>query len=953
MQSAVTPRQIFRFGLFEADVTSNTLTRSGVRVKIQDQPFRVLVILLERPAEIVTREELRQKLWPEGTFVDFEGSLNVILKKLRAAIDDDSENPRFVETVPRRGYRFIAPVSVDTGSLQLAVPKSVADQVAATTPSQRFETTRAAQRWFPPRNYVAAAFVLLAAIGVAWLSVHRKQSVGVPLQASAKVSLRKSAAVLGFHNLSGRPDDAWLSAALSEMLSTELAGGEKLRLVSGEEVANLRLASPWPQVDTLDPATTSRIGTALNSDLLILGSYTAMEKPEHGNLRLDMRVQDARTGEILMETAQTGDRQNLFQLVSALGAKLRKRLGVPPLEEPDRANVMASLPSNPEAARPYALGVEKLREFDALAAKDLLKRVCDIEPKFALAHAMLARAWSQLGYEQKRKEEAKKALDLSAGLSAADRLQIEGDYYESLGDHEKAASPYRALFELFPDDVDHGLQLAAAENVAGHANQASPTLAQLRRLPPPASDDPRIDLLDVRAGATNDLARLALIQSAERKATAQGKKLIYAQARKEECENLNYSNHPNDAPAACEEAYTIFMAVGNRLMAADAVRMLGDYAGGRGHLEQAIATYQRALKILQELGEHYKTGAVLNNMAIAYENEGNLDRAESLYREAKSHFEQAGDKRITATTVVNIADILFLRGNLPGAAKLYQQSIDLETSADHGNAGYPWFRLADLKLAQGQVSEAHRLAQQGVDAYRENQGAYGYLAEALEELGAVLMAEGKLDEAQQQFQAAHEIEQKLGANGLAQESQALLAELALRAGHADQAESLIRPAIAAFEQEKSDPASASAYTVLSHALLMQGKVDEARRAVEQANKFSRTSRDPALRLPADIQTARVEAARENATGHADLTGAIQRLRSVISAARKLGYYQIECEAHIALAELETKVNPALGRSQLTALASETRSKGLELLAHQAEQVLTAAGTVALTNQPPR
>ena len=75
MQAAVTPRQVFRFGLFEADVTSNTPRRSGVRVKIQDQPFRVLAMLLERPGEIITRDELRQKLWPEGTFVDFDGSL--------------------------------------------------------------------------------------------------------------------------------------------------------------------------------------------------------------------------------------------------------------------------------------------------------------------------------------------------------------------------------------------------------------------------------------------------------------------------------------------------------------------------------------------------------------------------------------------------------------------------------------------------------------------------------------------------------------------------------------------------------------------------------------------------------------------------------------------------------------------------------------------------------------
>ena len=138
MQSAAVSAKIFRFGLFEANVVSGTLNRSGVRVKLHDQPFRVLIVLLERAGEIVTREELRQKLWPDGTYVDFDGSLNAVLKKLRAAIDDDSDNPRFIETVPRRGYRFIAPVSFEPNPSSgiAAVPeKALQGSQAAAGPS--------------------------------------------------------------------------------------------------------------------------------------------------------------------------------------------------------------------------------------------------------------------------------------------------------------------------------------------------------------------------------------------------------------------------------------------------------------------------------------------------------------------------------------------------------------------------------------------------------------------------------------------------------------------------------------------------------------------------------------------------------------------------------------------------------------------------------------------------
>lgn len=947
MTTAVSSSPVFRFGLFEADVARNTLTRKGVRVKIQDQPFRVLILLLEHPGEVVTREYLRKTLWPEGTYVDFDGSLNVVLKKLRAAIEDDSDNPRFIETVPRRGYRFIAPVSLDAVSAQAATAMPCAEQVAPPVVSEAAPpaTSMPDQQWSPLSRYALAAFVVVATVAAGWLLLHRKQSLGLPLRADAQVPMRRSVAVLGFHNVTGRTDDAWLSTAFSEMLSTELAGGEKLRLISGEEVANLRISAPWPDADTLDRATTARIGAALNSDLLILGSYTAIGNPDHEQLRFDVRLQDAKTGDILTETAQTGDRDEVFQMVAGVGAKLRGRLGVPQLTEPDQSSALASMPSNREAARLYSLGLVKLREFDALAARDLLQQACNADGKFALSHAMLARAWGQLGYEQKRKEEAKKALDLSAELSRMDRMQVEGDYYSSLSDHEKAASSYRALFELFPDNVEYGLQLAAAEHAAGHDHQSLQTLTQLRALPLSASDDPRIDLLNARVGQGTDPQRLALLRSAERKATAQGKKLIYAQARKEECENFNYSDHPADAPAACEEAYNIFMAMGNRLGAADAIRMLGDFEGSRGHMEQAIATYQRALQILQELGEHYKTGAALNNMAINYENQGNLDRAEQLYGEAKLHFEQVGDKRLVGTTVGNVADILFLRGNLPGAAKLYQQVLDISASLNQ-TEGYTLFRLADLNLAEGHVSEAHRLAQAGIDAIRANQGGYGYLTQAMISLGEVLKAEANLSEAHQQFQAAFELDEKLAAKGLAEESQAELSDLALEEGHAEQAESLIRAAIAQFEQEKSDPAAASAYTLLSRALLTEGKTADAEKAIQHAAELTRTSPDPDLKLPVAIQMARLEMAQ----GGSKSVAPRQKLQWTIATAKKLGYYSEECEARLALGELELRRNPVQGRAQLAALASEARGRGLELLARKAERAINPSASVLADNK---
>jgi len=942
MLPEVSPGQIFRFGLFEADVARNALSSGGVRVKIQDQPLRALIILLERPGEIVTREELRQSLWPEGTYVDFDGSLNAVLKKLRSAIHDDPENPRFIETVPRRGYRFIAPVSSNPQKRTAAGADTVLAAAAPPVATGTVQTAVAGHRPQFGTLVHALPMVALAALAVAgWFAWQSKRfaprQVRAATQTRSAVHMRKSVAVLGFRNLSGRTDDNWLSTALSEMLSTELAGGEKLRLISGEDVANLRVASPWTQTDTLDRDTTARIGAALGSDVLVLGSYMTIGMTSRGQLRLDVRMQDAKTGEILTEMAVIGGSQDLFRLVSRVGQKLRERLGVPGLEDMDAAGVLAALPLDREAVRSYALGVAKLRQFDALGAKDLLVQAAEADPKFSLAHAMLARAWGQLGYEQKRREEAKKALDLSTDLPRAQRMLVEGDYYESLGNHEKSGSIYHALFELFPDNVDYGLQLATIQLAAGHGSEAVKTVAQLRRLPPCAADDPRIDLTEAKV-AKSKVEALALIHSALKKSSSQGRELAYAQARHDQCLSLLYGENPQQAQPVCVDAYHIFLAAGNRLAAADCLRLIADGEGTHGQFEEAIATYQRALGILLELGDDEKTGADLNNMAIDFANEGKLDQAEQLYQQAKSHFERAGDRGNVATALGNIADILYLRGNLKGAAKLYEQALQIERSMDPGSPGYLLYRLADLNLTRGRVQEAHRLAQEAVAEYPPEQGAYQYLTGAMIVLGEALEAEDNLAEARKQFEQSLAIRQKIAAMNLVAETQEELAALALQEKHPEQAESLLRSAIAEFANDKNGPDASSAYTLLSRALLMEGRLGEAGEAAGRGAELSLSSSDPALKLPHAIQKARVEMASlgQNQAGSA---AALQGLHSTIVIAQRLGYYRVECEARIALGEFELKTNPSLGHKHLTTLASEMRGRGLELLARQAEDAL--------------
>jgi tetratricopeptide (TPR) repeat protein len=337
-------------------------------------------------------------------------------------------------------------------------------------------------------------------------------------------------------------------------------------------------------------------------------------------------------------------------------------------------------------------------------------------------------------------------------------------------------------------------------------------------------------------------------------------------------------------------------------------------------------------------------------MAINFENEGRLDRAEQLYRQAMLHFEAAGNKTNQAVVLGNIADILYSRGNLPGAEKTYRQVMDLVAATDKGEPNYELYRLADLELTEGRVAQAREDAEQAVAVGRRHQGAYQYLTGAMAVLGEVFEAQGDFESARRQFQDSLEIQQKIGALELIAETQVELANLALAEEHPEKAEPVLRNAIAEFEKEKSDPAASNAYTLLSRALLMQGKLHESRKAIQHAIELSKTSSDLALRLPAEIQAARVEI---SGTDPRAITSTRQGLRSLIANAKRLVYYNLECEARLVLGELDMKSNPASGRAQLAALAAETRSHGLELLARHAEQAITAAGTVVAANKAAR
>ena len=260
MTEDVHSTRVLRFGIFEVDLQSGELRKSGLKLKLTGQPFQVLAILLEHPGEVVTREELQKRLWPD-TFVDIDHNLNTAINKIREALDDSAESPRFVETLPRRGYRFIAPVDG-------AGEKSAAGQCVSANASYKVESTpRVGKRWniAAARRWSAKATrlgLIVFAFVIAALFAFNVGNVRQRLLRRGNAPSIESLAVLPLANLSGDPQQEYFADGMTEALIAELGQIDSLRVISRTSVMQYKgVKKPLPQ-----------IARELNVDAVIEGS---------------------------------------------------------------------------------------------------------------------------------------------------------------------------------------------------------------------------------------------------------------------------------------------------------------------------------------------------------------------------------------------------------------------------------------------------------------------------------------------------------------------------------------------------------------------------------------------------------------------------------------------------------------------------------------------------------
>jgi DNA-binding winged helix-turn-helix (wHTH) protein/Tfp pilus assembly protein PilF/TolB-like protein len=947
---------IFKFGKFQIDALTRTVRREEAIVTLNRRAFDVLLYLVQNPGKVVSRDELLKNVWSD-TFVD-ENSLAQSISALRRALDEKPGDNNYVVTLPGRGYQFVSPVQVVAPESSSIVPDGAAAAHRSAGLLFQERTIRTSvvteeKEQSLPAHRNQAAVRLIAVLAVAVVAVagyytwKQFQQVRPAMSPAAVTSTsphaaRRSIAVLGFRNLSGRPEEGWLSTALSEMLSTELEAGEKLRLVSGEDIARTKLDLPLADADSLSRNTLERLHKDLDSDLIVLGSYTALGERPGTRIRLDVRLQDTAAGETIADVAVVGSEADLFDMASQAGSRLREKLGVEAISPVEAVSVRASSPSNREAARLYSEGLARLHVFDAPEARDLLQQAVRTDPKYSLAHSALAEAWSRLGYDKKAQQEARQAYDLSAHLSREERLVVEGRYRDIDHEYEKAIGVYRALFTLFPDNVDYGLKLAAVQTRGGKGHDALATVKSLRKLAPPASDDPRIEFAEVQAWNLlgDSVHKEQPLARAVEKAKAQGSRLVLAEAREMQCGFWrDFRSTTENAVAACREARDIFAAAGDQEGEARSLRIWADVAF-QTDVPESIRLFQQAQTIFNRNGSEADVANVLNNLGNVYELQGDPATAEKMLRQAVAIFQRLDDKKNMITAIGNLADDRLDLGDLRGAMQLYEEARQDRDPADTAYAALAGDNIAIVHQLQGDLEEAKHGFEQSLAIWQKN-GVADMSAYALGGLGSVLLQQADFSGARKMYEEALAIRTSARDEFTIAETQVGLADLSLEEAHSPvEQEAAMRLVIAVFQKRNARDDETQAWCTLARALLAQGKAAEAAKAIQQGRSLAAKSQNPEIRWRTAIAAARINTAGKDAAHSAAGIAARQEMATIIAKSRELGYQGIELDARLALAEIEMRAGQTTGgRTHLAAVEADAKAKGYNLVARKAAAAL--------------
>jgi TolB-like protein/DNA-binding winged helix-turn-helix (wHTH) protein/Flp pilus assembly protein TadD len=394
-----------RFGVFEADLTAGELRKQGIKIKLHDQPFRVLTVLLERPGKLITREEICQRLWPADTFVDSEVGLNSAVMKLRDALGDSAESPRFVETFPRRGYRFIASV------------KRI-DGLPAHTERSAEQRTRLGAVFQPGKLWIAVGVVAAVLALLLSLNIGGFRQRFLRANAATKV---QSIAVLPLENLSGDPTQDYFADGMTEALITDLGKIGELRVISRTSVMRYKGTKKSLQ----------EIARELQVDALVEG--TVARSGNH--VRITANLVQASPEKHLWADSFEKDFRDVLALQDDVSRAVANGIQIK-LTPQEQARLGMAHQVNPEAYEAYLEGryfMQKFEPREAETIKEYFELAIKKDPAWALPYSGLAEVHAIAGYnlaipnEECQRAKALALESLSRDSAAAESHTILAD----------------------------------------------------------------------------------------------------------------------------------------------------------------------------------------------------------------------------------------------------------------------------------------------------------------------------------------------------------------------------------------------------------------------------------------------------------------------------------------------------------------------------------------------
>lgn len=446
-----------RFGLFTVDPRQRTLCKNGIRLKLHGQPFEILLLLLEHPGEVVRREQLQQRLWSNNTFVDFENGLNAAIKKLRQTLGDSAEEPKYIETVPRVGYRFIGTLETESPARK---GKAEAHPQVALPATVIPEHHRSIWRW----SLVAfvAALGLIALGGYAWRD-HRATSA--PIQ---------SIAVLPFQNLSGDPSQDYIADGMTDELITNLAKISSLHVISRTSTMHFKgTRETLPQV-----------AAQLHAGAIVEGTVTRSGQ----EVRVTAQLIEARDDRHLWAESYDRDLGDILTLQGQVAQAIADRIEVH-LTPEERKGLAHSRPVNPEAYQDYIRGTvarDELSEDSLLRSIQDFNQAMQIDPTYAQAYAGLSHSYYLLGVFGYRPsaEAYSKARTLAEKALQLDDSNAEA--YNTLADVKRgydrdwagAEADYKKAIALNPSYPNAHSEYALLLSMTGRHDEA---IAEARR----------------------------------------------------------------------------------------------------------------------------------------------------------------------------------------------------------------------------------------------------------------------------------------------------------------------------------------------------------------------------------------------------------------------------------------------------------------------------------------